>query len=174
MRLLDTRPTIPIGITYRYGIVPVRHGCAEKNASTCHRYGTRYPACQQRLPSATRTQSSYLESHERTSRKKPTMTVSVPPPPLDDPTLADPLECPPLRWGMIGCGRVSHDFTQCLKHLPTQTVVACSARSVDSARSFAEKHGIANHCKFFFVNSLISVSTKSDSSLLTTMRRNLC
>jgi hypothetical protein len=122
----------------------------------------------------TRTQSSYLESQERTSRKKPTMTLSVPPSPLDDPTLADPLECPPLRWGMIGCGRVSHDFTQCLKHLPTQTVIACAARSVDSAKSFAEKHGIANHCKFFFVNSLISVSTKSDSSLLTTMRRNLC
>jgi predicted dehydrogenase len=48
---------------------------------------------------------------------------------------------------MLGCGRVSHDFTQALKHLPTQKVVACSARSLESAMMFAEKHGIGNHCK---------------------------
>jgi hypothetical protein len=76
-----------------------------------------------------------------------TMTVSIPPPPLDDPTLSNPLECPPLRWGMLGCGRVSHDFTQALKHLPTQTVVACSARSLDNAKKFAEKHHIHNFCE---------------------------
>lgn len=35
-----------------------------------------------------------------------------PPPPLDDPTIQDPLQCPPLKWGLIGCGRVCHDFTQ--------------------------------------------------------------
>jgi dihydrodiol dehydrogenase / D-xylose 1-dehydrogenase (NADP) len=39
---------------------------------------------------------------------------------------------------------VSHDFTQALKHLPTQSVVACSARSLDDARKFADKHGIRN------------------------------
>lgn len=70
------------------------------------------------------------------------MTISVPPPPLDDPSVSDPLECPPLRWGLIGCGRISHDFTQALKLLPTATVVACSARSLDSAKAFADKHGI--------------------------------
>ena len=74
------------------------------------------------------------------------MTVYVPPPPLDDLSCSDPLECPPLRWGMLGCGRVSHDFTQALKHLGTQTVVACSARSLESAKAFAEKHGIPNIC----------------------------
>jgi dihydrodiol dehydrogenase / D-xylose 1-dehydrogenase (NADP) len=61
---------------------------------------------------------------------------------MDDPSVKDPLQCPPLRWGMLGCGRVSHDFTQALKYLPSQTVVACSARSEDSAKKFAEKHGI--------------------------------
>ena len=73
------------------------------------------------------------------------MTPSVPPRPLDDPTVEDPLNCPPLKWGMIGCGRVSHDFTQALKLLPTQTVVACSARSEDSAKKFAEKHNIQTY-----------------------------
>ena len=73
--------------------------------------------------------------------------ASTPPPPFDDPNVTDPLECPPLRWGMLGCGRVSHDFTQALKHLPTQKVVACSARSADSAKTFAEKHGIGKSCK---------------------------
>lgn len=75
-----------------------------------------------------------------------TMVVVSPPPPLDDPSCSDPLECPPLRWGILGCGRVSHDFTQALKHLPTQTIVACSARSLESARAFAEKHGIQKFC----------------------------
>mmetsp|Transcript_16582 Transcript_16582/g.48091 ORF Transcript_16582/g.48091 Transcript_16582/m.48091 type:complete len:394 (-) Transcript_16582:42-1223(-) len=72
------------------------------------------------------------------------MVISTPPPPLDNPSLTDPLQCPPLRWGMLGCGRVSHDFTQALKHLPSQSVVACSARSNDSAEAFAQKHGIKN------------------------------
>jgi len=71
---------------------------------------------------------------------------SIPPPPLDDPTIMDPLECPPLKWGILGCGRVSNDFCQALKLLPTQSVVACSARSPDSARSFAQNHGIGKHC----------------------------
>jgi dihydrodiol dehydrogenase / D-xylose 1-dehydrogenase (NADP) len=74
-----------------------------------------------------------------------TTAASTPPPPLDDPSLENPLQCPPLRWGMIGCGRVSHDFTQALKHLPTASVVACAARSIDSAKAFAEKHKIPSH-----------------------------
>lgn len=71
------------------------------------------------------------------------MTISAPPPPLDDPSVSDPLECPPLKWGIIGCGRVSGDFVQALKHLPTATVVACAARSKDSAQEFAIKHKIS-------------------------------
>lgn len=64
------------------------------------------------------------------------------PSPLDSPDLKDPLECPTLRWGLIGCGRVSHDFCQALKHLPTAQVVACAARDAARANAFAEKHGI--------------------------------
>ena len=71
--------------------------------------------------------------------------ASIPPPPLDDPSVKDPLSCPPLKWGMLGCGRVSHDFCQALKHLPSQSIVACSARSADSAQAFAAKHNISKH-----------------------------
>lgn len=70
------------------------------------------------------------------------MVVKAPPPPLDEPSLQNPLECPPLRWGLISCGRVCHDFTQALKQLPTQNVVACSARDASKAKVFAQKHGI--------------------------------
>ena len=75
------------------------------------------------------------------------MTSAVPPPPLDDPSVSDPLQFTPLRWGILGGGRVSHDFPPALKHLPTQTGVACAARSADSAKTFAKKHGIENSCE---------------------------
>ena len=71
--------------------------------------------------------------------------MNTPPPPLDDPSVSNPLDCPPLRWGILGCGRVSHDFTQALKHLPAASAVACAARSADSAKEFAEKHGIGRY-----------------------------
>ena len=62
---------------------------------------------------------------------------------MDDETVTNPLECPPLRWGLIGCGRVSHDFAQALKHVPTAQAVACSARDQHRAREFADKHKIS-------------------------------
>lgn len=71
-----------------------------------------------------------------------TSTAAPPPAPLDSPNLTDPLECPPLRWGILGCGRVSHDFVQALKLVPTVTVTACAARDLERARAFASKHGI--------------------------------
>lgn len=71
------------------------------------------------------------------------MTIESPPPPLDDPLLNDPLACPPLRWGILGCGRISHDFTQALKLLLTQTTTACVARDLASAKAFADKHKIS-------------------------------
>eukprot|EP00977_Amphora_coffeiformis_P001044 scaffold220_cov169-Amphora_coffeaeformis.AAC.24 len=78
---------------------------------------------------------------EDTNRQK--MSQPILPCPLDSPTLENPLECPPLRWGLIGCGRVSHDFTQALKHIPTARVVACSTASdATRAQAFANKHGI--------------------------------
>jgi dihydrodiol dehydrogenase / D-xylose 1-dehydrogenase (NADP) len=72
-------------------------------------------------------------------------TMSIPPPPLDDPSVSDPLECPPLCWGVIGCGRVSSDFVQALKHLPSASVVACAARSEESAKTFAAMHKVPKY-----------------------------
>lgn len=83
----------------------------------------------------------------KSSRKSNSMTVSTPPSPLDDPTCEDPLQCPELKWGILGCGRVSHDFTQALKFLLSAKVVACSARSLESAQAFADKHSIEKACK---------------------------
>lgn len=72
-----------------------------------------------------------------------TYILSKPPPPLDDPSVSNPLDCPPLQYGMIGCGRVSHDFVQALKHLPTQRVVACATQNdLERAQVFATKHNI--------------------------------
>ena len=77
---------------------------------------------------------------------------SPPPSPLDDATVSNPLDCPPLQWGIIGCGRVSHDFCQALKHVETATVVGCAARSIDSATVFADKHGIENACESIWMS----------------------
>ena len=82
---------------------------------------------------------------------------NTPPCPLDDESITNPLECPPLRWGLIGCGRVSHDFTQALKLIPTAKVVACSARSIESAKTFADKHNIPTYCKSSCFISIIII-----------------
>ena len=84
-------------------------------------------------------------------------TVAVAPPiPLDkkDETLlytGDPLaNCPPLRWGILGCGRVSHDFVQALKLIPTASVTACATSSPGPrARDFASQHGIGAWCSSY-------------------------
>lgn len=56
------------------------------------------------------------------------------------------LACPPLRWGLLGCGRVSHDFCQALRHVPTASVVACATKSdAERAQQFATRHGIPSH-----------------------------
>lgn len=66
------------------------------------------------------------------------------PSPRDDATLHDPLECPPLSWGIMGCGRVSHDFCQALKLVPSAKIVACATgSSLERAQTFADKHGIS-------------------------------
>lgn len=73
---------------------------------------------------------------------KMSFASNKPPPPLDDPSVSDPLDCPPLRWGMISCGRVCHDFCLALRHVPSAQVVACSARDLARAHEFASKHAI--------------------------------
>ncbi|ETM32868.1 hypothetical protein L914_19814 [Phytophthora nicotianae] len=48
----------------------------------------------------------------------------------------------PLRWGILGCGRISHTFASNAKPLKTAIFHACAARSLDKAQEFAIKHDI--------------------------------
>lgn len=47
----------------------------------------------------------------------------------------------PLRWGILGCGRISDTFASNVKPLKTAIFHACAARSLDKAQEFAQKHG---------------------------------
>eukprot|EP01083_Nonionella_stella_P011019 31326_1 len=46
------------------------------------------------------------------------------------------------RWGIIGCGRISYDFCNCLTASPRSEIAACAARNIKSAQSFANKFDI--------------------------------
>lgn len=84
-----------------------------------------------------------MTSTDATAAADTTSSGDIPPTPLDDPNCKDPMACPPLKWALIGCGRVSHDFCQALKHLPTQQVVACATASdLSRAQAFATMHDI--------------------------------
>ncbi|KAG3118790.1 hypothetical protein PI124_g5922 [Phytophthora idaei] len=48
----------------------------------------------------------------------------------------------PLRWGFLGCGRISSDFVSAMKSLDNVVFQACAARSLGSAQTFAKEHGI--------------------------------
>lgn len=52
-----------------------------------------------------------------------------------------PSETRALRWGFIGCGKISNDFANALKCVPRAQLVACAARSLASAQEFAATHG---------------------------------
>lgn len=47
-------------------------------------------------------------------------------------------------WGIAGAGLISSDFVVAMKALPAgdHRHVAVAARSLDSAKSFANKHGV--------------------------------
>lgn len=49
-----------------------------------------------------------------------------------------------LNWGIIGCGKISHDFVSSLSSLPLgeHVVVGCAARKLESAQEFATAHQI--------------------------------
>ena len=50
----------------------------------------------------------------------------------------------PLRWGILGAGRISAQWVPCLHACPGATVTAVAARSEDRAREFARKYGVAS------------------------------
>eukprot|EP00644_Phytophthora_capsici_P012009 jgi/Phyca11/526715/estExt2_fgenesh1_pm.C_PHYCAscaffold_120066 len=48
----------------------------------------------------------------------------------------------PLRWGFLGCGRISADFVSATKSVDDVVLQACAARSLSSAQEFAKLHGV--------------------------------
>lgn len=58
---------------------------------------------------------------------------------------------PVLQWGIVGAGRISHDFVTALSTLPggSHEVVAIASRHVSQAEEFAELHKISKHYDTF-------------------------
>ena len=50
----------------------------------------------------------------------------------------------PLRWGIIGAGRISAQWVMCLHACEGATVTAVAAREADRAKEFAAKYGITS------------------------------
>ncbi|WP_395726417.1 Gfo/Idh/MocA family protein [Nakamurella sp.] len=54
----------------------------------------------------------------------------------------NPLDAPPLRWGVLAPGRIAAAFVTAVSRYTRQRVVAVGSRSLDRAQSFAAAHGI--------------------------------
>ena len=48
----------------------------------------------------------------------------------------------PIRWGILATGGIASSFTEDLALLPDAEVVAVGSRSAETARAFADTHGI--------------------------------
>ncbi len=65
------------------------------------------------------------------------MTAPVLPPPRTP----DPMQAPPLRWGILAPGGIARSFTGALLARTTQQVQAVASRNLERARSFASDVG---------------------------------
>ncbi len=50
----------------------------------------------------------------------------------------------PLRWGILGCGKIADSFATGLHSVPDAKLVAAASRSQDKADAFADKFGAPN------------------------------
>jgi predicted dehydrogenase len=50
-----------------------------------------------------------------------------------------------VRFGILGCGRIAHDFVCATVGAPNIEIEAVGARSKDTAKQFAEEHNIRTH-----------------------------
>jgi predicted dehydrogenase len=57
-------------------------------------------------------------------------------------TVPDPLEAPPLRWGILGAGRIAGTFTDALLARTRGEIAAVGSRSRDRGEAFAAAHGV--------------------------------
>lgn len=53
-----------------------------------------------------------------------------------------PLSDQPLRWGILGCGRVAHLVAEDLRLLPDHRLQAVASRTPGKAAAFAHHHGV--------------------------------
>jgi len=68
----------------------------------------------------------------------------MPPAPLTlaAPTVPDPMEAPPIRWGVLGPGGIANTFADAVHEGTRSRVVAVGSRSLERARDFAERHRV--------------------------------
>lgn len=59
-----------------------------------------------------------------------------------DVDLPDPMDAPPLRWGIIGAGGIAHTFATDVPAHTRSVVTAVGARDLARASDFADAHGI--------------------------------
>jgi predicted dehydrogenase len=69
--------------------------------------------------------------------------MPTPPLRLAVPTTPDPMEAPPLRWGVLGPGGIANTFATAVREGTRSQVVAVGSRDSDRASGFARRHGIA-------------------------------
>ena len=54
----------------------------------------------------------------------------------------NPLDAPPLRWGVLAPGRIADAFVTAVSRFTRQRVVAVGSRSLERAQAFATTHGV--------------------------------
>jgi len=60
---------------------------------------------------------------------------------LPEPRTPDPMDAPPLRWGVLGTGWVAERFAGALVAGTRQQLYAVGSRSLSTARAFGARHG---------------------------------
>ncbi|MBM6400806.1 Gfo/Idh/MocA family protein [Phycicoccus sonneratiae] len=65
-------------------------------------------------------------------------------PALADPTVPDPMDAPPVRWGVLGPGGIAHTFAAAVREGTRSSVVAVGSRSAERAADFARRHDVAS------------------------------
>lgn len=64
-------------------------------------------------------------------------------PTLAAPVVADPMDAPPVRWGILGPGGIANTFAAAVREGTRSEVVAVGSRSADRADEFARRQGVA-------------------------------
>ena len=61
---------------------------------------------------------------------------------LAAPSVPDPMEAPPIRWGVLGPGGIANTFAAAVHEGTRSRVVAVGSRSIERAEDFAGRHGV--------------------------------